>query len=50
VLAPLPVNVAVWPEQISVVLGVMVNTGVTFTEILCIAELVHEFKAVPVNV
>jgi hypothetical protein len=50
VLAPLPVKVAVCPEQITVLLGVMVKLGVVFTEMLRTAEFVQPLAEVPKSV
>lgn len=50
VLAPLAVKVAVLPEQITVLLGVIAKVGVVFTETVCMALLVQPVAPVPISV
>ena len=47
VLAPPAVNVAVSPEQINVLLIVVVTVGKLFTVIIIVSESEHPFASVP---
>ena len=49
-VAPLPVNVTVLPEQMVELEMVAVTVGVEFTVTVCVAVFVQPFTSVPVTV